>query len=201
MRGAIPPLPSTSSWRGAWLRTGTFYLYLYLYLYPSSQPVSVRSILILSSHIFLSLPSSTEVKEWVELYLHFPNTSWHGAQLKHRDTFTFYFTFTFQEFSCQNSVCVPHSDYMPNPSYSRVVTIPGDPHDPRNSWFCNSLHSLLSLSVRSLNNFLRISFSDTCSLCFPYTDGKIIVFRQRLFSLLVIASRLVLCQPSLLFNG
>jgi hypothetical protein len=31
----------------------------------------------------LSPPSSTEVKEWVELYLHSPNTStWCGAQLK-----------------------------------------------------------------------------------------------------------------------
>jgi hypothetical protein len=32
-----------------------------------------------------SPPSSVEVKEWVELYLHSPNThSWHGALLKHR---------------------------------------------------------------------------------------------------------------------
>jgi hypothetical protein len=38
-----------------------------------------------------SLPSSAEVKEWVELYLHSPNTPpWHAAQLKHRDNFTFY---------------------------------------------------------------------------------------------------------------
>jgi hypothetical protein len=37
-----------------------------------------------------SPPSSAEVKEWVELYFHFPNTpSWRGAQLKHRDNFTF----------------------------------------------------------------------------------------------------------------
>jgi hypothetical protein len=37
-----------------------------------------------------SLPSSVEVKEWVELYLHSPNMpSWRGAQLKHRDNFTF----------------------------------------------------------------------------------------------------------------
>jgi hypothetical protein len=29
-----------------------------------------------------SPPSSAEVKEWVELYIHFPNTSsWRGAQL------------------------------------------------------------------------------------------------------------------------
>jgi hypothetical protein len=42
-----------------------------------------------------SPPSSAEVKEWVELYLHSPNTlSWRGAQLKHRDNFTFIFTFT-----------------------------------------------------------------------------------------------------------
>jgi hypothetical protein len=35
-------------------------------------------------------PYSAEVKEWVELYLHSPNTpSWRGAQLKHRDNFTF----------------------------------------------------------------------------------------------------------------
>jgi hypothetical protein len=33
------------------------------------------------------------VKEWVELYLRFPTTpSWRGAQLKHRDNFTFTFT-------------------------------------------------------------------------------------------------------------
>jgi hypothetical protein len=39
-----------------------------------------------------SPPSSAEVKECVELYLHSPNTpSWCGAQLKHRDNFTFYF--------------------------------------------------------------------------------------------------------------
>jgi hypothetical protein len=37
-----------------------------------------------------SHPSSAEVNEWVELYLHSPNTpSWCGAQLKHRDSFTF----------------------------------------------------------------------------------------------------------------
>jgi hypothetical protein len=36
--------------------------------------------------------SSAEVKECVELYLHSPSTpSWRGAQLKHRDNFTFTF--------------------------------------------------------------------------------------------------------------
>jgi hypothetical protein len=33
--------------------------------------------------------SSAEVKEWVALYLHFPNTpSWHGAQLGGAQGFT-----------------------------------------------------------------------------------------------------------------
>jgi hypothetical protein len=43
-----------------------------------------------------SPPSSDEVKELVELYLHSPNTpSWLGAQLgEHRDNFTLPFTFT-----------------------------------------------------------------------------------------------------------
>jgi hypothetical protein len=38
-----------------------------------------------------SPPSSAEVKEWVELYFHFSNTSsWCGAQLgEHRDNFNF----------------------------------------------------------------------------------------------------------------
>jgi hypothetical protein len=37
--------------------------------------------------------SSAEVKECVELYLSSSNTpSWRGAQLKHRDNFTFYLT-------------------------------------------------------------------------------------------------------------
>jgi len=37
-----------------------------------------------------SRPSSAEVKEWMDLYLHSPNThSWRGAQLKikHRNNF------------------------------------------------------------------------------------------------------------------
>jgi hypothetical protein len=43
-----------------------------------------------------SPPSSAEIKECVELYFHSPNTpSWRGAQLKHRDHFTF--TFYFKE--------------------------------------------------------------------------------------------------------
>jgi hypothetical protein len=41
-----------------------------------------------------SPPSSAEVKEWVELYLHSYNTpSWRGAQLKHRDNLTFFYRY------------------------------------------------------------------------------------------------------------
>jgi hypothetical protein len=39
-----------------------------------------------------SSPSSAEVKEWVELYLHSPSTLSCCVQLKHRDNFTFNFT-------------------------------------------------------------------------------------------------------------
>jgi hypothetical protein len=40
--------------------------------------------------------SSTEVKEWVELYLHSSNTpSWCRAQLQHRENFTFTFITAF----------------------------------------------------------------------------------------------------------
>jgi hypothetical protein len=46
-----------------------------------------------------SPPSSAWVKEWVELYLHSPNTpSWRSAQLKHRDTFTLSLL---SQFSCE----------------------------------------------------------------------------------------------------
>jgi hypothetical protein len=41
-----------------------------------------------------SPPSSAEVKECVELYLHSPNThSWRGAQLKYRDKFTSFYLY------------------------------------------------------------------------------------------------------------
>jgi hypothetical protein len=44
-----------------------------------------------------SPPSSAEVKEWVELYLHSPSIpSWRRAQLKHRDNFTFSFYYHFR---------------------------------------------------------------------------------------------------------
>jgi hypothetical protein len=43
-----------------------------------------------------SPPSSADVKDWVELHIHSPNTpSWRGAQLKHRDKFTFYLLHSF----------------------------------------------------------------------------------------------------------
>jgi hypothetical protein len=51
---------------------------------PSIQCVS--EVLSLGREANHSPPSSADIKECVELYLHFPNTpSWRGAQLKHRE--------------------------------------------------------------------------------------------------------------------
>jgi len=48
----------------------------------------------------------------VELYLHTPNTSsWRGAQLKHRDNFTFTFTFT-TERTAPNNLGLPWATFM-----------------------------------------------------------------------------------------
>jgi hypothetical protein len=61
-----------------------------------------------------SYPSSAEVKECVELYLHSPNTpSWGGAELKHRDNFALTFTFT-----CNETCNVNHLSEM---SSNRLV--------------------------------------------------------------------------------
>jgi hypothetical protein len=57
------------------------------------KPLIVSFVFLSVLHPIHSPPSSAEVKEWVALYLHSPNTpSWRGAQLKHRDNFTFTFT-------------------------------------------------------------------------------------------------------------
>jgi hypothetical protein len=45
-----------------------------------------------------SPPSSAEVKEWVELYLHSLNTpAWRGAQGEHRDFYLYLFYTSWQE--------------------------------------------------------------------------------------------------------
>jgi hypothetical protein len=62
-----------------------------------------------------SPPPSAEVKECVELYLHSPNTpSWHGAQLKHRDNFTFTSSKNLHHRTC--SVYFPFFSYI----YSKI---------------------------------------------------------------------------------
>jgi hypothetical protein len=53
--------------------------------HPASYPMGTRESFP-GSEADHSLPSSAEVKECMELYLHSPNTpSWRGAQLKHRE--------------------------------------------------------------------------------------------------------------------
>jgi hypothetical protein len=61
-----------------------------------------------------SLPSSAEVKKWVELYLHSPTTpSWCGAWLKHRDNFTFTLTFTNALLSFEVTIKADISEILP----------------------------------------------------------------------------------------
>jgi hypothetical protein len=52
-------------------------------------------------------PSSAKVKEWVELHLHSPNTpSLRGAQLKHKDNFTFIWLHTLSRLNYLNQLKV-----------------------------------------------------------------------------------------------
>jgi hypothetical protein len=65
--------------------------------YPASYPIGTGATYTefkrSGCEVHHSLSSSADVKGWVELYLHSPNTLlWRGAQLKHRDTFIFTFT-------------------------------------------------------------------------------------------------------------
>jgi hypothetical protein len=59
--------------------------------YPMGTSGSFRGVKRPGREADHSPPSSAEVKECVELYLHSPNTpTWRGAQLKNRENFTFY---------------------------------------------------------------------------------------------------------------
>jgi hypothetical protein len=72
-----------------------------------------------------SLPSSAEVKEWVELYLNFPNTpSWRGAQLKkHSDYFCFTFTVLLIRPEREADYSAPFSAEIKN-KWSYTFTLP-----------------------------------------------------------------------------
>jgi hypothetical protein len=80
MSDTIPTFPNTPSWRGVQLEAqGQLYLYLSLGIKRPGREASHSS------------PSSAEVKECVELYLHSPNTfSWRGVQLKAQGQLYFY---------------------------------------------------------------------------------------------------------------
>jgi hypothetical protein len=92
--------------------------------HPASYPLGVKRPGRQADH---SPPSSAEVKECVELQLHSPNTpSWRGAQLKHRDTFTF--TFKYVEF-CWTA--------------HKIMTADGKGENPTSLTAAVSLHSNL----------------------------------------------------------
>jgi hypothetical protein len=88
-----------------------------------------------------SSPSSADVKECVELYLHSTNTpSWRGTLLKHKDNFTFTFiyldtgTSPFNKIYCANSPRIPSLEVpdsartVPN-AHSVFRTDSGEPID------------------------------------------------------------------------
>jgi hypothetical protein len=58
IRGAIPPLPHTSSWSGAWLSTGSFLPSPYLLVFPVSYTEVPEIDTTLFIGIFLCLRSS-----------------------------------------------------------------------------------------------------------------------------------------------
>jgi hypothetical protein len=61
---------------------------------------------------FYSPPSSAEVKESVELYLHSPNTpSWRSPELKHRDNFTVTFIYIYEIFEIFTEVKIQVTPY------------------------------------------------------------------------------------------
>jgi hypothetical protein len=83
--------------------------------HPASYPVGTRGSFLgvkrLGCEADHSPPSSAEVKERVELYLHSPNTpSWRVVLLKHRDKFTF--TFYMQPSVCSHQELFSHSQQL-----------------------------------------------------------------------------------------
>jgi hypothetical protein len=102
-----------------------------------------------------SFPSSAEVKEWVELYLHSPNTpSWCGAQLKHMGDFTFTFSL---------SHIVMYSVFLYNFQFT--------------NFFCEHIFEAPSdLSYKLSTSFFmeQESKTTTCSLIFACTYFKVL---------------------------
>jgi hypothetical protein len=78
-----------------------------------------------------SPPSSAEVRECVELYLHFPSTpSWYGAQLKHRDNFTLLYlnvkstgTWHREFYSYRKIILCHHTDFSRQITFHQLIVI------------------------------------------------------------------------------
>jgi len=87
----ISHLPTACSSPTPWSRTALGHTQPPIQWVPEARSLGVKRPW---REAYRSPPSSAEVKELVEPYPHSPNTpSWRGAQLKHRDDFTFIFTF------------------------------------------------------------------------------------------------------------
>jgi hypothetical protein len=86
--------------------------------HPASYPIGTSSSFlggIVAGAWSWPLPSSAEVKEWVEQYFHSPYTRpWHGAQLKHRDNLTCTFYIQWQHHKLSHG---------PSAVYSKVLEL------------------------------------------------------------------------------
>jgi hypothetical protein len=86
-------------------------------------------------------------KEWVQLYLYSPTTpSWRGAQLKHRDNFTFTFAFTLQSHHLPGGT---GKDYQ-TPQSEEAVSVMRSEHRTSRIWNRNTNRYTVSQSSLSV---------------------------------------------------
>jgi hypothetical protein len=131
--------------------------------------------------------SSAEVKECVELYFHSPNPpSGRGAQLKHRDNFTFSFTIRMQD-RCHTTDSVSSTSY--NFTYHFMEQSP--------SWEPNSYSASQKIQRFLLNSNVHYRFHNSPPFvrilsqmipvhnllsCFPNIHSNIILPHKPTFS-------------------
>jgi hypothetical protein len=93
-----------------------------------------------------------EVKEWMELYVHSPNTpSWRGAQFKHRDSFT-----------------LPLSEYSLPCSQKLILCPCPEPDESRPISFQLHFSIVLSCTPRSPKYSPPFRVSDQNCVCISY---------------------------------
>jgi hypothetical protein len=135
-----------------------------------------------------SLPSSAESHECVEVYLHSPNTlSRRGAQLKHRDNFTFFLPLpSSQVLHDKLTVVQPAKKFTPfmeskvhchvrnRPTLQPVLSQLNPFHHITSYFYEMHFNIILSSTSRSSNWFLLFRFSDQkfFFLNFPFSHAS-----------------------------